>query len=75
MVKAQQSHVFVCSEMGVSQSIFKVIKPEVIRFPRLLLYDGGWSHFNVPLYIILNTTVSFLEDTILFLQGLLLFIF
>ena len=34
---------------------------------------GGWSHFNVLLYIILSTTVSFLEDTILFLQGLLFF--
>ena len=35
MVKEQQSHLFVCTEMGVSQSIFKVIKSEVIRFPRL----------------------------------------
>ena len=47
MVKAQQSHlfvcgkhnsqmyVFVCTDMGVSQSIFTVIQSEVIRFPRL----------------------------------------
>ena len=31
---------------------------------------GGWSHWNILmcfLYIILSTTVSFLEDTILFL--------
>ena len=31
--------------------------------------------FNVLIYIILSTTVSFLEDTILFLQGLLFFSF
>ena len=32
-----------------------------------------WNIFNVLLYMILSTTVSFLEDTILFLQGLLFF--
>ena len=32
------------------------------------------EHFNVLLYIILSTTVSFLEDTILLLLGLLFFI-
>ena len=31
---------------------------------------GLLEHFNVLLYIILSTTVSFFEDTILFLQGL-----
>ena len=33
------------------------------------------EHFNVLLYIILSTTVSFLEDTILILLGLLFFHF
>ena len=39
---------------------------------------GGWSRwniFNVLLYIILSTMVSFLEDIILYLQGLLFFHF
>ena len=39
---------------------------------------GGWSRwdiFNVLLYMILSTTVSFLEDTILFLQVSSFFIF
>ena len=33
------------------------------------------EHFNVLLYIILSTTISFLEDTILFLHALLFFHF
>ena len=39
---------------------------------------GGWSCWNIlmcVLYIILSTTVSFLEDTIFLLLGLLFFYF